>query len=102
MSTLGERLELAMQADGMTQADLARAIHVTRSAIHQAIRGASKGLKPHHLILVCRQLRIRPEWLALGEEPMRPDPTLRDFYALPPAKQKTIASVIRDMTSHYG
>ena len=45
---------------------------------------------------------IRPEWLALGEEPMRPDPTLRDFYALPPAKQQTIASVIRDMTSHYG
>lgn len=90
-----------MQEEGITQADLARAVKITRSAIHQAIHGASKGLKPGHLILVCRRLRIRPEWLALGEEPMRPDPTLRDYYALPTAKRETIASVIRDMASPY-
>lgn len=86
-----------MREEGMSQADLARAVCITRSAIHQAIHGLTKGFKPEHLIQICRRLRIRPEWLALGEEPMRPDPTVRDFYALPPLKREIIASIIRDM-----
>ena len=106
--TLGERLEMAMREEGVSQAELGRALGISRSAVNQIVQRVSKGFKPEHLVLACRRLRIRPEWLALGEEPMRPDDLtladrafLRAYQSLPPAKRETVASVVKDMASTY-
>lgn len=106
MNTLSERLAYALQDAGMTQADLGRAVGVSRSAISQILAQQCKGMKPEHLIRACRVLRVRPEWLVLGEDPMRPmivsqqDRLLWSAYqALPPTKQATVASVVRDLSS---
>ena len=106
--TFGERLAQAMQDEGLSQADLARAIGVSRSAIHQIINGASKGLRPEHLILACRRLRVRPEWLALGEGPVRPVlysqddcEIIRTYQLLSPQQQAAVAAIVREISTTY-
>jgi transcriptional regulator with XRE-family HTH domain len=107
-TTFAERLAAALDAANMTQADLARSVKITRSAVNQAMSGTSKGMRPGHLILTCRALNVRPEWLALGEEPMRPFVTtskdlevLSSYQKLNPQQQTTVASIIQEIAGHY-
>ncbi len=53
MSLLGiqERLRSAMDAANLNQADLARKVSLSRSAVNQLLQGTSKGMKPHKKIL---------------------------------------------------
>lgn len=103
-----ERLLVAMELAGVSQSALARAIKVNKSAINQVLSGASKGMKPPHLVLTCRHLNIRPEWLVFGEEPMRPIPVtnddfllLRMIHTLPQSYQSTIQNMVRDLSASY-
>ena len=100
MNTFAARLEQAMKESGHTQASLARAVQISRAAINQVISGQTKGLKPQHLIAVCRALNIRPEWLALGEEPQRPE--LPHYHRLSPAQKQLVATLVNDLASKYG
>jgi transcriptional regulator with XRE-family HTH domain len=108
MNTLNfsDRLQAAMKAEGLTQADLARKIKLTKSAINQVVSGTTKGMKPENLVAVARALRVRVEWLATGEEPMRPEvfspldrEILQYLHAIPDTQRKNMVAVIRDMAS---
>lgn len=68
MSTFifSQRLQAAMDAANLNQAELARKVGVTRSAINQLLQGTSKGMKPENLVAVARALDVRVEWLATG------------------------------------
>ncbi len=101
--TFSERLLEAMAIEGVSQAHLAAKINVSRSAINQLIMGTSKGMKPDNLVRVARALRVRVEWLAIGELPMRPDTIghedrefLQNFHRLPAPKQDALKALIRD------
>jgi transcriptional regulator with XRE-family HTH domain len=108
MTTFAARLEKAMNDAGYTQASLARAVKISRAAINQVILGQTKGLKPHHLIAVCRVLNIRPEWLALGEEPQHPEwhvgdgDLLRSYHQLSSTQKQMVATLVSDLASKYG
>lgn len=67
-----DRLDYAMKQEGLLAAHLARDIGMTRSAMSQLLNGSSKSMRPEHLIKAARRLNVRIEWLAIGEEPMRP------------------------------
>lgn len=106
--TFAERLEFAMREEKLSQADLGRALGISRSAVNQLVKGASKDMRPAHLIMACRRLRVRPEWLVLGEEPMRADSlnpadrSLLHYYrALPVSQRATIDTLIRDLANAH-
>ena len=108
MLTFAERLEYAMRAERVSQADLGRALGISRSAVNQLVKGTSKDMRPGHLILACRRLRVRPEWLVFGEDPMRldnlnpADRALLQYYrALPVAQRTTIDLLLRDLANPH-
>lgn len=69
--TLRDRLELALDQAGATKADLARAVKVSRATVSDWLSGEIREIKAQKLIRAARFLRVRPEWLHGGEEPMR-------------------------------
>lgn len=69
--TLRDRLELALEAADASQADLARAVKVSRATVSDWLSGEIREVKAQKLIRAARFLRVRPEWLHSGEEPMR-------------------------------
>lgn len=76
--SFSDRLQAAMDAEGLRQTDLANKVGLSRAAINQLITGTSKGMKPDNLVAVARALRVRVEWLATGEDPMRDPITPED------------------------
>lgn len=101
--SFSDRLQAAMDAEGLRQTDLANKVGLSRAAINQLITGSSKGMKPDNLVAVARALRVRIEWLATGEEPMR-DPitpedraTISELHQLDPEKRVLILANIRAM-----
>lgn len=104
--TFSERLLEAMTIENITQAQLAARVGLTRSAINQLIMGSSKGMKPENLVRVARALRVRVEWLAIGELPMRPDhippadrELLQHLHSLPVAQQEALKAFLRESSS---
>lgn len=102
--SFSDRLQAAMDAEGLKQVDLAHRVGLTRAAINQVVSGATKGMKPDNLVAVARALRVRVEWLATGEEPMRPEiitpldrEMLKYLHAIPAAKRQNMIAVMRDM-----
>ena len=107
MNTLSfsDRLLVAMDAEKLSQADLARRVGVSRAAINQVVSGATKGMKPDNLVAVARALNVRVEWLAMGEEPMRPEvitatdrEVLRYLRGLPASRKQNLIALIRDIS----
>lgn len=108
LSSFAERLEFAMREAGISQADLGRALGISRSAVNQLVKGASKDMRPAHLIMACRRLRVRPEWLVFGEDPIGMDSLnpadralLQSYRLLPPPQRATIDTLIRDLANPY-
>lgn len=104
--TFSDRLRDAMNAEGLNQADLARKVGLSRAAINQVVSGTTKGMKPDNLVAVARALNVRIEWLATGEEPMRPEiitavdrEVLRYLHAIPPALRQNMIAVMRGMAN---
>lgn len=71
MNTLGTRLRRARKDARMSQVTLAKYVGVTQPTISDLEKGVSKDMDASTLIGVTRALNIRPDWLMLGEEPMR-------------------------------
>ena len=73
MSTLATRLRRARKAivPKMSQTNLAHLAGVTQPTISDLEKGVSKEMDASTLIGICRALNVRPDWLLLGEEPMR-------------------------------
>jgi transcriptional regulator with XRE-family HTH domain len=107
-STFGERLALALRESDIRPIDLARAIGISKSAVSQLVNGTSKGMHPENLVRAARHLRVRVEWLAAGEEPMRGEALspedrllLHAYHQLPTSKQTLVASMVRELAGDY-
>lgn len=72
MSTLADRLTLAMEKAGVNQADLARACGVKPPSVHGWLSGKSKFLRGENLLKAAAVLRVSQSWLATGEGSMEP------------------------------
>ena len=63
----GERIrQLRKQAD-ITQAELAKKVGVSQPAVASWESGASKTVKPEHLIIISDLFSVSPAWLATGK-----------------------------------
>lgn len=72
MQTLAERIRLALNESGMTQAALAEAAGVRSPSVTDWLNGETKTLKAEPLVRAAHALRVSALWLAVGEGPMRP------------------------------
>ncbi|MBF0148193.1 MAG: helix-turn-helix transcriptional regulator [Magnetococcales bacterium] len=68
---LNERFKTARKLAGISQLKLAEAVGCTRVAVTMWESGATKKIEGTLLVRAAKTLNVRPEWLALGEEPMR-------------------------------
>ena len=63
-----------MRAAGIrSQAELSRKANLRPNTITRWIHGTTESPRPNDIGVVCRLLRVRPEWLSLGEGPMQAD-----------------------------
>jgi len=67
--TFAERVKYAMNLEGFTQASLAKKVELSQSAIQKITSG--KSLRSKKLLDISRALKVRPEWLWDGIEPMK-------------------------------
>lgn len=68
--SVGLRLRNARIKRGLTQKDLAQLSGVKQSTISEVETGESKSPSGTNLVHLAHALRIRPEWLVTGKEPM--------------------------------
>jgi len=69
MSTLGQRLKIAREAAGLSQAALASASGVNQTTIARIEGGSRSTLR--RVVEVAKALKVRPEWLASGTGEMK-------------------------------
>lgn len=62
-----ERLDLAMRKAGYTQGRLAKEVGMAQSSVNKLLNGANGSRRTVEIASV---LRVRPEWLSTGDEPM--------------------------------
>lgn len=73
MSTLAERVALAMRKSGVSQAELARAVGIKPPSVNNWLSGATKELKGNSTTRAARAMGVSAHWLATGKGPMSPD-----------------------------
>lgn len=71
MATLADRLRIAMEHAGITQAELARACGVKPPSVHGWLSGKAKFLRGENLLRASAALGVNQLWLATGQGPMR-------------------------------
>ena len=71
---LSDRLKIAMQFSGLSQADLARACGVKPPSIHGWLSGKSKFLRGENLLSAAAALGVSQKWLATGLGAMIAEP----------------------------
>lgn len=69
-TTLAQRLKMAMEEGGFTQASLAEAAGISQPSVWKIVSGRSQGSVK--LFDIAKALRVRPEWLADGTGDMKP------------------------------
>ncbi|OVZ89914.1 phage repressor protein [Yersinia frederiksenii] len=69
MKTFADRLNRALQEAGLSQEQLAKAVGLTQPAIQKLTSGKAKSSRK--ILEISEALKVRPEWLGRGEEPMR-------------------------------
>ncbi|EFX92602.1 putative phage repressor [Actinobacillus ureae] len=65
MSTLGERIERAMESKGLKRKDLAEALNISKMAVGDLINNKTK--KPRYLVEIADVLGVDVKWLQTGE-----------------------------------
>ena len=82
MKTLTNRIRAAREEAGLSQADVARALHISASAVNQWERGLIKNMKLDHFFALANFTEDKdPRWLATGKG----HPRMRETAAMPPA-----------------
>lgn len=69
METFGQRLRWARERAGLTQADIGRMAGLSLSALHRLEHDETKP-RPTTATKLAKALRVRVEWLTIGEQPM--------------------------------
>ncbi len=70
MNTFSERLNAAMNSQGLSQAQLAEMVGISQPAIQKMTSGKTKGSRK--MVELASALKVRPEWLSSGIGEMRP------------------------------
>jgi len=76
--TMGDRIQQARLAAGLTQSELGAAAGISSSAISQIESGESKNLKPENLFKIAKKLHKSAEWLVTGEGTQLPREEIYD------------------------
>lgn len=90
----GERLRLARQAKGMSQAEVAPGVSLSRTSVANIERGRQR-LSLHLLMEFARVLEVEPAQLL---PPLQPEPEIkrsRRLLALPPEDQEPFLRIAR-------
>lgn len=66
--SIGQRINQARKDAGLSMAELARRVGVTRAAVHQWETGQSTGIKPTNLSAIASTLDCTMDWLATGRQ----------------------------------
>lgn len=86
LSTFAQRLKVAMAERGMTQSSLAEKVGISQTAIQKLATGKAKNTA--FLLPISKALEVRPEWLSMGENPMRVgDAPYNPASTIPPENQ---------------
>ena len=67
MNNLTDRIRAARKQAGLTQADVARALRISVSAVNQWEQGLIKNIKLSHFFALANLLGQDPQWLATGK-----------------------------------
>ena len=91
----------------LSQVALAKAAGVAQSAISDLETGASRQMDDTTLIGITKNLRVRPEWLLYGEEPMRADDDdaltlLQSYHLLSSNNKAAILAAAKAMLDSQG
>jgi len=86
MNNLTDRIRAARKQAGMTQADVARALRISVSAVNQWEQGLIKNIKLRHFFALANLLGHDPQWLATGKTfPLTRKPALASPLSNDPA-----------------
>ena len=80
MNELTDRIRTAREEAGLSQADVAKALRISASAVTQWEQGSTKNIKLSHFFALARLLEKDPQWLATGTV----FPYMRHTRATPP------------------
>lgn len=78
MTTLSERIDQLLVLRNINQAKLAQIGGIKRSAITNIKSGRNKGFSASTALLICKELKINPFWLILGEGTPELEPQAKD------------------------
>ena len=71
MTTLTERIRAAREDAGLSQADVAKALRISASAVNQWEQGLTKNMKLNNFFALANLLGQDARWLATGKTPHR-------------------------------
>lgn len=108
-ATLSERLVDAMEMAGISNAELARLVGVTRSAVTHWVNGTSPNIRPEHLFRVADALNVEARWLAIGDGPRsrqrlsaQQSKLLDAYHHLPPDAREAVAVLMFGIADKAG
>lgn len=64
------RLDLAMRAAGLTEAELSRRSEVSQSTVNRILSGKGKYTDAVFLYKLCKVCKVSVEWVISGEDPV--------------------------------
>lgn len=93
MSDIGDRVREVRERLKMSQAELGRAVGVTRNAINQIESGTTKNPRPQTIYAIADALGVPDRWLVFGGQPTPmprgPPPSVQDQQILEVLKRLT-------------
>ena len=105
--TIGSRIKKARQAQGLSQAELADTLGITRSACSQWESDEGTGPRRERLERLADLLGVSYEWLATGRDQVREEPPLylnteqqellQRFKSLSPRQRQALLAFLRTM-----
>ena len=120
MNLLADRIRTAREHAGLSQADIAKALRLSPSAVYQWEHGLTKDIRLTHFFALAKLLGRDPQWLATGQliprvrdspliqsapesPPLTPaDKTLlHQVHRLPGAVRKVLMKFLRGLGDTY-
>ena len=99
METLAERIRTARKQVGLSQADIAKALRISASAVNQWEHGLTKNMRLAHFFALASLLEKDPRWLATGKAQPRARTTTSSAhgYPAPTTEERALLHYVRQM-----
>ncbi len=100
MTTIGQRVQIAMESAGLNQPELARRIGISKQAVSAIISGSTKQPNPVNLFEIADATGFEARWLATGKGPQTKEEVARerlDISQLSPNSQAAIRAVLHSL-----